>query len=173
MESLLPPQIASAYLAHGPSFVTLMRALRERPRGWFAGDDRDAFLREEFKAAVHVYGSADVLAKPYGEAYASVTKHPLAAFGLQWWNGPRIPGSGGSYAPAVLTPTFSQSFRAVWDVGNWDAGGIDIPLGESGEPGSPHYTDLSKRYTKHELTPLPFSDAAITKAAQATQTLAP
>lgn len=173
IESLMTPDIARAYFNGGPAFVTLMRALRERPHGWFAHDDRDAFLRDEFRAALSFYGSAEAFAAPYGEAYAVVTKHPLSAFGLQWWNGPRKPGGGGSFAPAVQTQTFGQSFRAVWDVGNWDAGGIDIPLGESGEPGSSHYTDLNQRYIRHELTPLPFGDDAVTKAARSTMTLAP
>ena len=35
---------ATGYLRDGPAFVTLMRALRERPRGWFPHDDPDAFL---------------------------------------------------------------------------------------------------------------------------------
>ena len=66
-----------------------------------------------------------------------------------------------------------QSFRAVWDVGAWDAGGIDLPLGESGEPGSPHYTDAAAAWLRHDLTPLPFSDAAVARAATATLTLTP
>jgi penicillin amidase len=63
--------------------------------------------------------------------------------------------------------------RAVWDVGNWYGGGIDIPLGESGEPGSPHYTDLAERYARHALTPLPFSDAAVARATRHTLVLEP
>ena len=66
-----------------------------------------------------------------------------------------------------------QSFRAIWDVGDWDAGGIDLPLGESGEPGSPHYTDRAAAWLRHDLTPLPFSDAAVARATTATLTLAP
>jgi penicillin amidase len=163
INSLMPPGIADAYVSSGPAFVTVMRALRERPRGWFAHDDRDAFLRAEFKAALTLAGP-EAFTTSYGEAYPVVTRHPLAAFGIPWWNAPRKLGTGGSYAPAVQTAVFGQSFRAVWDVGNWDAGGIDIPLGESGEPGSPHYTDLNERYIRHVLTPLPFSDAAVARA---------
>jgi penicillin amidase len=66
-----------------------------------------------------------------------------------------------------------QSFRAVWDVGAWDAGGIDLPLGESGEPGSPHYADAAGPWQRHVLTPLPFSDAAVRRAAVTTLTLRP
>ena len=60
---------------------------------------------------------------------------------------------------------FNQSFRAVWDVGNWDAGGIVIPAGESGEPGSPHYQDLTATYNGKSLAALPFSRSAVQRHA--------
>jgi penicillin amidase len=166
----LPSTLAERYLAADSRFVTLLRALRERPRGWFARDDPDGFLVTEIRALVERFGR-DAVATPYGEAFAVTAKHPLAAFGFSLWNGPRIAGQGGRFAPAVQGAKLGQSFRAVWDVGNWDAGGIDIPLGESGEPGSPHYRDLAASYARHVLTPLPFSDAAVARAAASTLVL--
>jgi penicillin amidase len=164
---------AANYLRDGPAFVTLMRALRERPRGWFPHDDPNAFLVAEVRSAVALFGGRDAIAAPYGTAYAVVAEHPFQAFHFPFWNAPSFPGSGGSYAPAVQAIVLGQSFRAVWDVGNWDAGGIDLPLGESGEPGSPYYTDGAAAWLRHDLTPLPFSDAAVAKAATATLTLTP
>jgi len=166
----LPPEVAQRYLAMNARFVTLMRALRERPRGWFEHDDPAAFLVAEVRAIVQRFGS-DGVATPYGEADAVSATHPLAAFGFSMWNGPRVPGQGGRFAPAVQGTSIGQSFRAVWDVGDWDHGGIDIPLGESGEPGSPHYRDLATRYARHALTPLPFSEAGVAHAARATLVL--
>ena len=113
------------------------------------------------------------MATPYGTAYAVTALHPFAAFKLHFWDAPPFPGSGGSYAPAVQALVLTQSFRAVWDVGAWDAGGIDLPLGESGEPGSPHYTDGVAGWLRNDLTPLPFSAAAVAKATTATLTLTP
>ena len=168
----LPADVAAAYLATDSRFVVLMRALRERPRGWFEGDDPDAFLVGEVRAIVHRFGR-DAVATAYGEANAVTAKHPLALLGFAFWNGPRVAGQGGSFSPAVQGVKLGQSFRAVWDVGNWDAGGIDLPLGESGEPGSPHYLDLAPRYARHVLTPLPFSSAAVARAAVSTLTLEP
>jgi len=170
--SHLPRPAANAYLEDGPAFVTLMRALRQRPHGWFPHDDPDAFLTAEVRAAVKRYGK-DAISTPYGDAYAVVPVHPLSGFGFGFWNAPRLAGSGGSYAPAVQGPVLGQSFRAVWDVGRWDAGGIDIPAGESGEPASPHYLDLAARWPAHVLTPLPFSGDAVAAAARATLTLSP
>lgn len=170
--SHLSKAAARAYLENGPGFVTLMRALREHPRGWFPRDDPNAFLTNEVRAAVKRYGK-DAIATPYGDAYAVVPVHALSGFGLNFWNAPRLAGSGGSYAPAVQGPVLGQSFRAVWDVGAWDAGGIDIPIGESGQPASPHYLDLAARWPEHVLTPLPFSGDAVARAARATLTLSP
>jgi penicillin amidase len=169
----LKPATAGNYLRSGPAFVTLMRALREHPQGWFPHDGPGAFLVAEVKATIAAFGGRDALMKPYGDAYAVVAQHPFGALGFHLWDAPAMLGSGGSYAPAVQGITLGQSFRAVWDVGNWDAGGIDLPLGESGEPGAPHYTDVIGPWERHELTPLPFGDAAVDRAATATLTLAP
>jgi penicillin amidase len=168
----LPPPIAARYLAPNARFLILMRALREHPRGWFPEDNPNAFLVAEVRAVVQAFGP-DGAVEPYGEADAVRAAHPLAAFGFAFWNGPLYPGRGGRYAPAVQGQNIGQSFRAVWDVGNWDGGGIDIPLGESGEPGSPHYRDLAPPYAQHALTPLPFSDVAVMHAARATLVLEP
>jgi penicillin amidase len=164
---------AAAYLSDGPAFVTLMRALREHPRGWFPHDDPAAFLVAEVRSAIALYGGASQIAIPYGQAYPVVAQHPFAAFGIHLWDAPRFPGSGGSYAPAVQGLVLGQSFRAVWDVGNWDAGGIVIPSGESGEPGSGHYRDLASQWQEGTLAALPFSQNAIARDTHATLTLRP
>ncbi len=164
---------AGQYLADGPAFVTLLRALREHPHGWFPHDDPAAFLVAEVKSAITLYGGPQRIAIPYANAYPVVATHPFGSFGFHLWDAPSFPGSGGSYSPAVQGLVLGQSFRAVWDAGNWDAGGLDLPLGESGEPGSPHYTDAVPSWLRHDLTPLPFSDKAVAAAAAETETLTP
>ena len=103
--------------------------------------------------------------KTWGEAGRRVARHPLAGFGWHGWDGTPFPGNGSSYSPHVQGLDVTQSFRAVWDIGNWDAGGIVIPQGESGEPGSPHYRDLAPDWLSGTLVPLPFSNAAVERAA--------
>jgi penicillin amidase len=171
--SHLSAATADSYLRIGPAFVTLMRALREHPRGWFPHDDPSAFLVNAVRETVPLFGGREAVATPYGTAYAVVAQHPFSAFNWHFWDSPSFPGSGGSYAPAVQAIALGQSFRAVWDVGNWDAGGIDLPFGESGEPGSPHYIDGAAAWVRHDLTPLPYTDAAVNRAAVSTLTLAP
>lgn len=170
--SHLPAAAARAYFADGPAFATLLRALRERPHGWFPNDDADAFLVHALRDAVAEFGR-DAIAVPYGDAYAVVPAHPLAGFGASFWNAPKLAGSGGAYAPAVQELRLGQSFRAVWDVGRWDEGGIDLPVGESGEPGSPHYADQAGPWAAHAVTPLPFGADAVTRSTRASLTLGP
>ncbi len=110
---------------------------------------------------------------PWGVAGAVTPRHPLAALGVSFLNGTTFPGDGDAFTLHVQTPTLSQSFRAVWDVGNWDAGGISIPQGESGEPGSAHYTDEAKAWVTGTLQPLPYSKSAVEATATQRLTLLP
>ncbi|MHB8178123.1 MAG: penicillin acylase family protein [Vulcanimicrobiaceae bacterium] len=99
--------------------------------------------------------------------------HPLAALGASFLNGTRFSGNGDAYTIHMQQPAFSQSFRAVWKAGDWNAGGIVIPQGESGEPGSGHYTDLARTWTNERLVALPFTRAAVAAAARERLTLRP
>jgi acyl-homoserine lactone acylase PvdQ len=100
-------------------------------------------------------------------------EHPLAPMNFAFLNGAWLPGAGDEYTIRLQEPGFGQGFRAVWDVGDWDRGGITIPSGESGEPGSRHYTDLSQAWVEGALQPLPFSPAAIRRSASGTLVLRP
>ncbi|HZY98367.1 MAG TPA: penicillin acylase family protein [Candidatus Baltobacteraceae bacterium] len=99
--------------------------------------------------------------------------HKLNALGIDFLNGVTLPGYGDEYTVHVQYRGYSQSFRAVWDVGNWDAGGITIPQGESGEPGSGHYTDQAAAWIGGRLLSLPFSDSAVQRTAVDRETLTP
>ncbi len=82
----------------------------------------------------------------------------LSKLGVNFLDGVTLPGNGDAFTLHVQTPGYAQSFRAVWDVGDWDSGGITLPQGESGEPGSGHYTDQAAAWIAGRLWPLPFSD---------------
>ncbi len=171
----LRPALARRYLQDqgGPAFVALLRALRERPRGWVPHDDFDAFVAAATREAIlalHARGQWDA---PWSIVGARTAAHPLAGLGLRVWNGALFPGLGDAYSPHVQAPANAQSFRAVWDVGDWDAGGIVIPLGESGEPGSPHYRDLAPAWLAGTLVPLPFGDTAVARATRSSLELRP
>jgi penicillin amidase len=158
---------ADAYHHSSDDIVVMMRALRERPKGFFRSDDADEFLVDALRSV------AGALQKPWREAGSVPIRHPLVLLGINWFNGVTLPGDGDGYSVHVQVQQHGQSFRAVWDAGNWDAGGIVIPSGESGRPGSEYYTDLSATWIAQKLEPLPFTDAAVNAAARHHLTLKP
>jgi len=164
----LPPALARVYPPTGPGFEVVLRALRERPKGWVPNDDYDAFVVSGLRSVATTFAKG---VPTFGDWAALHLDHPLAPFGFTAWNGPTFPGRGGSFAPAVQWNDHGQSFRAVWIAGDWDASTLDIDAGESGEPGSPHYTDQSGAWVRFDHTPLPFSDAAVRRATVETLTL--
>ena len=111
--------------------------------------------------------------RPWGDAGSMRIEHLLAPMNFPFLNGARLPGLGDEYTIHLQEPGLAQGFRAVWDVGDWDAGGIAIPSGESGEPGSGHYTDLTHDWVAGRLQPLPFSAAAVQRDARETLILKP
>ncbi len=110
---------------------------------------------------------------PWRIAGAVRVLHALAPLGIGFLDGTTLPGYGDAFTLHVQTPGYSQSFRAVWEVGDWDEGGITLPQGESGEPGSGHYTDEAAAWVKGRLWPLPFGDAAVQRTAVQRETLLP
>ncbi len=111
--------------------------------------------------------------QPWGVAGAVVVKHPLAALGFSFLNGTTLPGDGDAFTVHRQNYGFSQSYRAVWDAGNWDAGGMIVPQGESGRPGSGHYTDQAADWVSGTMIPLPYSNAAVDRATVDRLTLTP
>lgn len=109
----------------------------------------------------------------WSTAGAVTPLHAFASLGIAFLDGTTLPGNGDAFTLHVQYNGYSQSFRAVWDVGNWDAGGITLPQGESGEPGSGHYTDQAGAWVAGRLWPLPFTDAAVQRTAVERETLAP
>ncbi len=122
-------------------------------------------------AALHVVVPPAL--EPWSTAGAVTPQHALSSLGIDFLDGTRLPGFGDEYTLHVQYDGYSQSFRAVWDVGNWDAGGITLPQGESGEPGSGHYTDQAGAWVQGRLWPLPFSDAAVARTTVDRMTLTP
>jgi penicillin G amidase len=81
-----------------------------------------------------------------------------------------LPGSGDSPRAASYEPDFSvqsgASVRMVLDVGEWDRSmAINAP-GQSDDPASPHYGDLLSAWAQGRYVPLPFSRAAVERAAE-------
>jgi penicillin amidase len=102
--------------------------------------------------------------------------HPLAAAPLigRSFQVPALPQRGGGYF-IVATPNVGEavSMRFVADVSQWDASRMGLPLGQSGDPGSPHWADQLESWKTCTPAVFPFSPAAIGKAARQKFTLQP
>lgn len=127
---------------------------------------RQPHRSEQYMDALRSVVPGDARVQPWADAGEVPVFHPFGPIGFPFLNGTRFPGNGDEYTIRVQTAGLSQSFRAVWEAGNWDAGGLSLPTGESGQIGSGHYDDLSAAWVRGELQPLPFSDAAVARAAQ-------
>lgn len=136
-----------------------------------------ALLARLRRAPVRGRPAVSSTAPPWSIAGAIPVNHPLHALGITLLDGAPLAGDGDAFTLHMQQTgdngTTSQSFRAVWDVGNWDAGGITLPEGESGEPGSGHYRDQAAAWVSGRLLPLPYSRAAVRKAAVAREVLEP
>jgi penicillin amidase len=107
----------------------------------------------------------------WGKVGEVTVDHPMSSSWYGLLRGATLPGDGDEYTIHLQEPGFAQGFRAVWDVGNWDAGGIVLPSGESGEPGSGHYDDQALPWIRGTLTHLPFTPRAVARATVHTLTL--
>ena len=58
-------------------------------------------------------------------------------------------------------------------IGNWDATVLVLPVGQSGRPWSPHYSDQLGAWLHAEPLPLPYSPAAVDAATKARLVLQP
>jgi len=103
----------------------------------------------------------------WGRMHRAFFEHPLAGSpALQAVLNTRdVPRGGDSTTPNATGSGARQgagaSFREVIDVADWDNSmTINVP-GTSGQPGSPHYTDLLPLWAEGRYHPLPFSRKAV------------
>ncbi len=103
--------------------------------------------------------------------------------GLAWFfNAPsiRVGGNTDTVLATSMVPgqpfetrLSAPSWRQVMDVGKWEAsGGIHLP-GQSGQPGSRHYRDLSRRWKTNRQFPLYWTAQEVRRHARTRLVLAP
>jgi penicillin amidase len=111
----------------------------------------------------------------WGNLFVANFMHPLALakdpFGLWKQFDARYTNVNGS----GQTPNVGAyvSMRHIASPGNWDATRHVIPLGQSGNPQSPHWKDQFEAWRTGSPQIFPFSENAVTKAAKVTITLQP
>jgi penicillin amidase len=83
------------------------------------------------------------------------------------------PQSGTAYSPRAATQHHGPAMRFVANLGNWDESIMLIPGGQSGQPGSTHYTDQFPYWYEGRPIYQPFSDAGEASLRKHTLTLKP
>jgi penicillin G amidase len=83
------------------------------------------------------------------------------------------PQSGTAYSPRAATKHHGPAMRFVANLGNWDESIMLIPGGQSGQPGSTHYTDQFPYWYEGRPIYQPFSDAGQASSRKHTLTLKP
>ena len=86
------------------------------------------------------------------------------------------PGDGDTVnatAGRDLVQTSGPSYRAIMDVGAWDNSVVVNVPGQSGHPGSPHYSDLIPLWDQVRYFPMLYSRAEVEKQAKDRLTLEP
>ncbi len=94
---------------------------------------------------------------------------------------PEIPTGGdgdtpwaGSYAPGDLATVLGLSvFRYAYDPADWERSLWAVPLGASGHPASPHYSDQSEMWSHVRMAPMRYDWEGIKAAAKTEQRLRP
>ena len=151
--------------------------------------NRAALIAETFAAAEAECGERmgpDRAAWRWGALHHAHFTHALSRemasrdAGQETWDaGPEpLGGSGASpmaagYRPADFRLLAGASVRMVVDVGNWDNSVCINSPGQSGDPRSPHYDDLIAPWARGEYRPMPYTQAAVAKAAEHVLTLEP
>ena len=182
--SLHPVSGSSFFAARQVGRVS--RLLRGRREGWFPNGwqaEIDDALRESYATAVRCLGEPSDRWQ-WGRARKVTLSHPLGRPPLlsSIFNiGPfECPGDVNTVAQAgtvgedpLAGPGAVPSLRMVLDVGDWDASLFSLPGGQSGNPLSPHYSDLLPFWLEGRGVPIPWSDEAVKSATEETLLLSP
>jgi penicillin amidase len=83
------------------------------------------------------------------------------------------PQSGTSYSVRAATKTHGPAMRFVANTSNWDESILLLPAGQSGQPGSSHYSDQFSYWYEGKPIFAPFTDAAEAKTRKHSLTLTP
>jgi penicillin amidase len=176
--------LAAEFVARGGDW--LVPTLTRPDTTWFGNGgekSRDSALVTALTAAVQELKGkrgSDMTQWAWGAMHTATFHHPLAVDGdmATLFNIGPIPRDGYGLTPlSTGGPSFSQTvgatFREVIDLSDWDRSVATSAPGESGLPGSPHFSDLAMLWGEGQYFPLPYSDAGVKANTEATLSLNP
>ncbi|MFQ5456879.1 MAG: penicillin acylase family protein [Myxococcota bacterium] len=151
--------------------IPLENVAREGRAWWFDRPDGHAMeLSQTLEEAVdrlrEKFGR-DMRAWTWGRMHTLVMKHPLGQVPVlaPFFNiGPfETPGdsttvnNGQFFHAHPWTHEAGPSYRQICDLSDWDASMFVNYTGQSGNPRSPHYRDLTRKWLRGEYVPMRFS----------------
>jgi penicillin amidase len=151
--------------------------VRERILDWVIRDKSPRWLPKQFADYPTFLKSCDAEANEtlvkrlpdatkqvWGSLFMSKFAHPLGVaplIGGQFAT-PSVPLAGSGQTPNVGS---GVSMRHIASPGNWDATRHVIPLGQSGDPKSPHYKDQFELWRTGTPAIFPFNPGAVNRSA--------
>lgn len=130
----------------------------------------DTAVRAQF-ADARRYGP-DPADWTWGKLWTARFQHPLAIvplIGAQFAT-PSVPIPGSGQSPNVGS---AVSMRFITTPGDWDSTSHVLPLGQSGDPGSPHFKDQFEAWSTGKMLAFPFTKPAVERASKSSLMLAP
>ena len=82
-----------------------------------------------------------------------------------------LAGSYSAAEPYIVTS--ASMVRYVFDTSNWDNSRWVVPLGASGHPGSPHYSDQAETWANVALLPMLYDWEAVSRQSETHQSMLP
>jgi penicillin amidase len=111
---------------------------------------------------------------PFGlDGAAAHREHALDNFDLRPVPRPGDANTINATGGPNYSETYGASYRQIIDVGNWDRSVMTNVPGESGVPGSKHYSDLVEPWAQGEYHSMPFSRQAVEAATEERVMLVP
>ena len=159
----------------------LQKILADRPAKWLPGGYKnyDELLAAASDNAVFNLAKQSKSERVEDWAWSRFNSldmmHPLGHEGLlrRFLSITGKPQSGTLYSVRAATKTHGPAMRFVGNPGNWDESILLIPAGQSGQPGSSHYSDQFSYWYEGRPIFAPFSDAAEEKSRKHSLTLKP
>ena len=170
-----------------PSWVGRVKSglhhwLKSLPRS-----ERNALVAESLERALQNLQSLlgdDMNGWAWGRVHRTNPQHALAgAFPdlAEKLNPPSMPAHGDGFTPLAGSYSTAEPYlvtsasmaRYVFDASNWDNSRWVVPLGASGHPGSPHYSDQAETWADVNLIPMLYDWNVVSGEAETEQLLRP
>ena len=156
----LPASLFGSELGSRVDIQTTLEQLERKPDSKVLASSLEVALAELEKRL-----GTDRRSWSWGRLHRVIFPHPVRG----------VPGAGEFARPgdantvnATSGPRFQQtagaSYRQIIDLSNWDKSMMTNTPGESGDPRSPHYSDLAVSWAEGRYHPMPFSRAAVEEA---------